>query len=161
MRSVSAAGARASYVGYNTIGAQKVNLGAGNYFMKQIVLAGPGILWAVAGYVDAVSSLLCMGAVNADNAGDLGQLMGGIQEAQIGTSNAQARWYECPVGVFLPAGTYWLQFGILSGAANPNLYFDGGGTDHSFQSLGGGPVEGAGTNVTANRYSIRGTFLPS
>lgn len=150
-------GAKQSFVGYNTIGASKVSLGASSGIAKQIVLTGAGILVSVGAYIDLNSNLEWAVGVATDNAGANGIVVG-AGEGNTGNGLGTARWVHVPIGVFLAAGTYWLHWVVTTGGANPSLYYDTGGSDQTY--VGTAPFDGALTAGVRN-HSIRASFLPA
>jgi hypothetical protein len=159
-----------SYVGYNTAGGTTDAVAVSSYkqVYKQITLASPGLLTSIDAYVKGnltnVQALYC--AVVDDNAGVPGKVIAlNAGETNGGTTlvnvamNATARWIALPIGVWLPAGTYWI---AITAGNEITLHYDGSGGD--FTSVLGATwfepelVGGASTN-SSRKYSVRGSLI--
>lgn len=157
-----------SYIGYNTIGGSFETPGAGTitWYLKSVTLAQAALLTSIDLYVkgDGAHVGLKGVAVLDDNSGAPGKVIA-VNAAETSSAivdveafiNTTARWVAKPLGVWLPAGTYWL--GVCHGASN-SLAFDGSGGDFKGSSSTWA-TDASLTSYTnsSNKYSIRGNII--
>lgn len=162
-----------SYVGYNAIGGTNASMAQYQHFAKSVVLASAGFLASVGAYVKGQSA----GVVNALSVGvwdnvssspahllagnSLGRGGGGYFPETVNGAAPDAGWIQIPLGIYLPAGTYWIGY-MQSASATYNNYYDGSGSDVTWtaasDNLSGGTTRYTKT-VTSNKYSIRASIL--
>jgi hypothetical protein len=156
-----------AYVGYNTIGASWETLTARRVYLKQITLASDTQLMSIDMYLrpstDNLTGLRVM--VLTDNAGAPDVLIAqgsGTRDGDIYLSNSASmpgagRWLSIPLGVYLPAGTYWIAF--VSSNAFLDVAYDGSGSDQYFTPSGyyatGAYPSAWAITTGARKYSIR------
>jgi hypothetical protein len=164
-----------TYVGYNTIGASTLNMVIGTVYLKKITLAAAGFLASISAYVkETGDNILSIAAAVFDDTGGgapsvqhvIGASTTGIPSAgnqvwSTGSVFAQ-RWFHMPIGVYLPAGDYWLAVqAVAVNAGNIQIAYDTGGSDYSY--VPGGVWFADGTRYTpsadSRHYSIRGDLL--
>lgn len=165
-------GASPSYLGYNTVGGSTQAMTTNRLYCKQITAGGSGnVLLGVQAYLaNTVEATLAYSfSLFADSGTDtIGNLLSttadALPEAPINaTGNYPARWLGKAITYALAASTkYWVGVVITSGAAAPNLYYDGSGTDR-YLALGSGGYTPDGAYVsqtnTGNKHSIRALVL--
>jgi hypothetical protein len=164
-----------TYVGYNTIGASTLNMGIGTVYLKKITLAAAGFLASISAYVkETGDNILSVAAAVYDDTGGgapsvqhvigastTGIPSGGNQVWSTGSVFAQ-RWFHMPIGVYLPAGDYWLAVqAVAINAGNIQIAYDTGGSDYSYVPGGVWFADGTRYTPTADsrHYSIRGDLL--
>jgi hypothetical protein len=153
-------GTTQAYVGYNTVGGSVETLTTNRQYMKQIVLANDCLLTSIDVHIkgDATNVFWWTVAVCEDNAGEFGNVVSDLPLP--GTNvflNTTFRWFSSPMGVWLPAGTYWI--GFLSTAA-VQIHYDTGGSDryHDHGQYIADGDRAAQTNST-RKYSIRANTI--
>ena len=164
-----------SYIGYDAIGGS-TDVSSANtikQFAKRVVLSSPGFLAGIDVYIKGnASNVSAIGAgVFTDNSGVPGNVIAGIGLTErspfSGTSDwnltynlsVTPRWVTIPVGIWLPAGTYWIVVqsgGIAAGAITH--YYNSGGSDYTKTAGGTFWGDTGGTN-SGREYSIRATIL--
>lgn len=160
-----------SFIGYPTIGGTPEAWGSQTFRAKQVVLPAAAILLSVDFYIDQTANNVeatPVANVWADEGGKPGIVIayGGAPANMFlgeppGAFTFTPRWLACPVGLYLPAGTYWIG-GALSGGADVQLYKDGSGTDVTMAAVAGILVidgQRSANTVTSNKYSIRGSVI--
>jgi Major tropism determinant N-terminal domain len=163
-----------SYIGYNTIGGTWVTFAAAfTTYAKPVTLASAGLLTSIGFYCQASGSFASVGfnfAVYSDNAGSpAGPIAGGTYVPTFSTGDmlfavTTPRWYHLPIGVWLPAGNYWLVFIVTHNSGTFQVAKDAtGGTDATisggasvFQDVAAGSLT---VTPTTNRYSVRADLL--
>jgi len=166
-----------SYVGYNTVGGTVEDAVANRHIAKQVTLAAECVVASVAAYVRVDTGPDTSGfgvGVWSDNAGAVGNLIAFNMPRGAGSSGSPGapfvivasapRWIDVPLGVYLPAGTYWvgiLTFALGSGGNRLNIYYDASGTDRRFDSADSYIADGAvaAQTDTTRKYSIRASVL--
>lgn len=156
-----------SYIGYNTVGGsfETVAAAAAVSYFKTVTLGSAGLLASIDAHVKSgganVQNLLA--AVLDDNAGAPGKVIAmgtvngntTINQFNV-TMSTTARWVAMPLGVYLPAATYWLC--VIIGN-NCLLAFDATGADKKTAVTQTWLLEADVRSATANQYSIRGSVL--
>lgn len=160
------------YAGYNTVGGSTVQMTQYRVLAKKITLSVDALIVSIGAYLiatsDATSSLMV--AVYEDNGGTPRYILatGGGCDAEISSGsgsdllmepsagNAVARWLHRPVGLWCPAGDYWIAVQEPS-TTRATITFDGSGTDRRYTTTGSWFEDwGFHTPTTeTNRYSIR------
>ncbi len=160
-------GVTQSYIGYNTVGGttESIALSAGKQVLKPVTLSAAGLLTSVelycaAGTSDAVDSAAAV--VFADNAGAPGIcIAAGPTGAAGNVLDSTGRWLARPLGVWLPAASYWIGVFAYNGI---KLYYDGSGGDYTAAFAVTNvydPGTGGGVNYTnsTRKYSVRGNLI--
>lgn len=164
-----------SYIGYNVIGGTQETPGGGVIAVKQVVLASPGFLAAISAYIqnpNADTVIAVRAGVFTDSAGQPDVVMAMSEPAPAAGTNFlgedgpagvgpwPSRWLHLPIGIYLPAGTYWIGFGA-AGSNGPIMVYDAGGSDRFLGTAIGWLADvGRYTNVAKSRtYSIRASLL--
>ncbi len=155
-----------AYVGYNTVGASAENVALQVQYMTKITLAAAGLLTNVEIHCksDGANVPYIHYAVCDDNAGTIGNLIAiNVSQDNAAYMNTTYRWLGAAMGVWLPAGDYWIGF-MAEGAASINfeVHYDTGGSDRKIASSGGNwLMDGsmASQTNTTRKYSIRGNFV--
>jgi len=161
-----------SYIGYNTIGGSQETITARRIYAKSVTLSADGFLASIGAYLtqstDNVFDLSV--AVFDDNSGVVGNLLGYNTNPSISLlmentsgSTFTPNWIQIPIGVWLPAATYWIavQLNIGVNTGTFKLYYDTSGSDRTFDPPGQWWTNGSRhtqTNST-RKYSIRGSLL--
>lgn len=166
----SAGGLVNTYVGYNTIGGttDAVSAGTFKFVFKQVTTSNDGLLASIDTYLKG-NNTNAQGIrpfVTDDNSGAPGKIIamntapGSSYQAWLNTT---PRWVAVPIGVWLPAGTYW--FGV-SGFSAVTFYYDGSGGDYtSATNTDSAPdfESGVGSAITptnsSRTYSVRGALI--
>jgi hypothetical protein len=158
-----------SFVGYNTIGGTWTAVVADRHYMKKITLATDSLLSSIdvhlrsnANAITGLSPIL-----TTDAAGVPDHLIippygrGNGMVFQETSSGAQpGRWVSFPIGVWLPAGDYWI--GFLCTGAGVDVANDGSGSDVYWTSGGSyasGTYYNSGKTTGSVKYSIRGSLI--
>jgi hypothetical protein len=158
-----------SYIGYNTTGGTTDAIGAGSWkqVYKKVTLAAAAQLLSIEAYIKGnASNVQALGVVVLDdNAAVPGKVIGiaggqaisaGGQIANLAMSTV-ARWVAVPIGIYLPAGTYWI--GIMSGNGI-TLHYDGSGADYTqTTAVTWNQAELTAPASSTRTYSIRGNIL--
>ena len=165
----SGGGFNHTYLGYNTAGGSSEAMVATRVYMKKITVSEAGVLLAIGVYIthaspaSNVQSIACW--VMSDDAGtpDLQIALGPRWAAQTFFLKNEARWLDLPVGIYLPAGDYWLCVQRPNDPGSDlHIYYDGSGTDkYQDTESTGWSSDGSSYTVTdtTNRYSIRGSLI--
>lgn len=157
-----------SYIGYNTIGASQEAVTNGRVYLKKVTIAADGVLTSIGAYYDMPSTAGTHQTgvvVHADVAGAVGEPIAhspciDVSGTGLVTATSNAQWRHMPMGLFLPAGDYWIGIMFRGDGVAPDLYYDAG-ADRIYTS---GDVYFASPTVHADsdstrQYSIRGSFL--
>jgi hypothetical protein len=160
-----------SYVGYNAAGGttDAVGSGAWKQVFKRFTLSQPALVSSVDAYVkgNAANVATLFASVWDDNAGVPGKIvaLGPAGERLAASTNDQlfnaaftatARWVAVPVGVYLPAGTYWL---AINGGSFLTLHYDSGGSDYTASEVATWFNETSTKTNSSRNYSLRGTVF--
>lgn len=159
-----------SYLGYNTVGGSSVAMVQYRTYMKQITVSTAGLLTDIAIHVrhSAATNLQnLMAYVLSDNAGtphlqiSLGARTGSVSDGTFFMTTT-ARWLSIPIGLYLPAGDYWLCVQRMDDPGTDlMLYYDGSGADKYQDIAGGWSADGSQYTITdtTNAYSIRASLI--
>lgn len=151
-----------AFVGYDAVGASTQTPTAFRTYMKQITLTKASVVESVGMYYDPGNgNTIVLGAeVLEDNAGvPRNTLAKGDGGTMLGWTGG-ARWIHIPIGVFLPAGTYWI--GFMIGGAAGTMYYDTTASDRYYTSTGVHHGDAGFYTVTTDtnkRYSLRASIL--
>jgi hypothetical protein len=154
------------YLGNNTIGASTMFLPFDTTVLKQITLPSSGIITSIGAYVVNYlpnhQSAAGVGVLS-DNGGVPGQIIAYspfTPESNVFLAQ-QPGWLHMPVGVWLPAGTYWLAFVAADADGQFLIYYDSGGSDVTWQTDGAWLSQGGQYSLvqTTQNFSIRADFL--
>lgn len=158
-----------SYIGYNTIGASQEAVTNGRAYLKKVTIAADGVLTSIGAYYDMPSTAGTHQTgvvVHADVAGAVGEPIAhspciDVSGTGLVTATSNAQWRHMPMGLYLPAGDYWIGIMFRGDGVAPDLYYDTSGSDRIYTS---GDVYFASPTVHADsdstrQYSIRGSFL--
>lgn len=167
----------AASVGHDQVGASSEAFLQATTYVQKITVVTPGVLDSIAAYVQQGSDNVfgMTAGVWSDVAGAPGDLLAfqniagastfhydfTLEEGAAGPWNA--RWLAGSVGIYLPAGDYWIGVMRDSNVGTFSIFFDAGGSDRrwtwgaaelAFNDAGRYAI----TN-TGKTYSIRGTML--
>lgn len=131
------------YVGYNTIGTSTyTTVNNSQCLAKQITLAEERRIVTIDAYLKA-------GDDNGAGAGGVALYTdnGGVPQSCIAATpgsiflshlNTRPRWFSCPLGVRVPAGTYWIVIRLtdLGGSSLTQIAYDASGSDRTFVTAG-------------------------
>jgi hypothetical protein len=157
-----------TYLGYNTIGGSTEAATAFRWYMKKITVASDGLLASVGAYLRNAANgntPTVLFAVWEDNAGDPRYLFAASSPLVILPDHANdasagtARWFHQAMGLWVPAGDYWI--GVQASAATLVLTKDGSGADRYYTTTYSG-AEDAGyrtVTTTTDRYSLRASLV--
>jgi hypothetical protein len=161
-----------SYLGYNTIGGSAEAVTVRRWYAKKITVATAGVITSIGAYVDQTSAgtTTHMGVgVFEDNAGTPRYLLA-ANAPVIGTGTlwlehssgtaGQPRWMSLPIGLYVPAGDYWI--GVVFDSASYSVFKDGSGADRYWTHATGIRFSDAGLvaiTTTTDRYSIRASHI--
>lgn len=160
-----------AYVGTNAVGASWETLTNLRMHFKSFTLASAGFLGAISAYLrtstDADTAVYC--GVWNDSAGNPGILVGyngAVQRNDLILSHqagvGAGRWLHMPMGIYLPAGTYWIGVMKSSSIGNLDIAYDAG-SDKYITFAGDYLVDATHTALTvttsARLYSIRASIL--
>lgn len=166
----SNAGFTHTYLGYNTVGGSSVAMAQYRTYMKQITVSTAGLLTDIAihvGHSAATNLQNLMAYVLSDNAGaphlqiSLGARTGSVSDGTFFMTTT-ARWLSIPIGLYLPAGDYWLCVQRMDDPGTDlMLYYDGSGADKYQDIAGGWSADGSQYTITntTNKYSIRASLI--
>lgn len=162
-----------TYVGYNTAGSSWETPTDLRNYLKSITLASAGFLasigFHVRGTADAINGFFSP-RVWADSAGSPTSLLAfGMNEQTVVSDSTSSfpdpgYWVHAPIGIYLPAGTYWIG-GIKQGLGSMDIAYDGSGSDKYFGNPSGTPYaihanhSSVTVSNTTNKYSIRASVL--
>lgn len=157
-----------SYIGYNTVGASHGGVTQYAVLCKKVVLAAAGLVASIGAYFeetgDHVNSLSV--ALFTDNANKPNILLGhsvnpptSVFPGQQGSLTVHPGWRHVPLGLWVPAGTYWL--GIQDTGPNPmELFYDTGGSDQTWTAGGAWFTDApASPSDSTFKYSIRADLI--
>lgn len=170
-----------TYIGYNTVGASQETITAWRFYLKKVTLASAGLISSIGANIQLGSNSVVDLAVGvySDNAGtpytplgmsNHGTGSGGSEtglylvDSVAPTYHAPA-WIHRPLGLWLPAGDYWLA--VVMGSTNAStlkLSHDGSGSDRWANAVS--PTKGAWSpwaaltpTTSSNQYSIRASLV--
>lgn len=162
------------YAGYNTVGGSTVQMTQFRWIAKKITLSADSLIVSIGAYLisnsDAKSSLMV--GVFEDNSGTPRYVLGtgGGKDTELpdgddllmepSAGNAVARWLHRPVGLWCPAGDYWIA--VMEPSGSPaTIAFDGSGSDRRYTTTGEWIADwGFYTPTTmTDRYSIRAEVM--
>lgn len=162
-----------AYEGHNSIGATTETATVSRTYVKKITLAEGRLLASVDIYLKqltAAQAFAVAGVLYDDVSGEPVHLMAvsgdpnqAINPYRVSGVAGDARWLSMPMGVWLPAGDYWIGFRILT-QAQATVYYDAAGGSDAYWDAGGNSFytdapDTSGTvytrNDTTRRYSIR------
>ena len=173
-------GVTKAYAGYNTVGGSTDAMTQKRLYAKQITVGGADVvLCSIEAYIAITAeAVIDVGYAlfedsGSDTIGDIIELspstivsgngMTGILAHA--TGSYPARWYGRSMGRLLTASTkYWLGFWWMDGSGNPNLYYDGSGSDRYYAAgatpyIGDGTYTGFSQTNSTRKYSIRGLTI--
>lgn len=139
-------------------------------FYKRIAIPSDGFLMSVAQYIagNATNVAVLASGVYEDAAGPVpGKLLAANQIGHAGSSqisglflSATPRWVTVPIGLWVPAGNYWIASMLSSTSASIlSIYYNSGaGSDRT--RLNSGPwLDDSSTSSGTNDYSIYANFV--
>lgn len=168
-----------SYVGHNAIGGSSEAMVHTKSYYKKVTLASDGFVASIgARIVQTVDEIQSLGvALLTDNSGVPGVLIATHSPSYVGgffgedfesaatPTYSPAKWFHRPLGVWVPAGDYWLAVLYVSsgGGSGLTINYDTGGSDYITSGGTGAPAffdngRFALSNSTKN-FSIRADFL--
>jgi len=162
-----------SYLGYNTVGGSVETMTSLRVYAKKITLTADGLLASVDCHIRGSAADLGSSqaaGVFSDSGGspDLVLAFVGYDHDAVSVYLRKSigaagtfRWFCTPIGIWLPAGDYWIFIHNRNGGND--LHYDSGGSDRYM-------TEGAGLGITdwdglyspttsSNTYSIRANVL--
>lgn len=165
------AGLTHAYVGYNTVGGSTEALVDLRQYYKKVTLASACMIESIGVYIKQVTAGHVIGmavGVLQDTAGTPDSVLAynnnGASSSFLSTNNGAAgaaRWVQMPIGLYAPAGDYWLAVCLTATAAGHQVYYDGSGSD-KYHLNGALRITDSGwTTVTtsSNKYSIRASTI--
>jgi hypothetical protein len=164
-----------SDIGYNAAGGSWETIGSLGTppltIFKQVTLGTAGLIASVSAYLQMTGfNVGAMAvAVFADNAGSPDSLIAGVYPSGGASGNtwfafvpSTPRWMTMPIGLWVPAGTYWIAVHFRdTGGGTLQIAYDGSGSD-VYQHVGFvGLADGSGYTLTvgSRKYSIRADLL--
>lgn len=154
-----------SYIGYPTAGGSIETAGVNaKVYAKSVTLAADSYLASIGAYLQIASAShgAALGvAVYTDVAGAPGLVIAAGQGkmGQLALNATTPRWFHSPVGVWLPAGTYWIAVRLADsgGSVITQINYDGSGADRTATGASEQWADWARLTptTTSNRYSIR------
>ena len=157
------AGLTHTYVGTTTPGSSTSAPASGTLWLaKKITLSAASLIASVGARLSTGGSVgrlgVCVWSDNAGAVADVLAVSGHLATDSLHKS-AGAAWVHVPVGLWAPAGDYWVGIAIGDGTSNVAVAYDAtGGTDHHVEASGAWTTPGPGT-ATTNNYSIRASVL--
>lgn len=156
-----------AYAGYNTEGGSFESAGVNSkVYAKQITLANACLIPSIGAYISSASGSAFGPAVAlySDNAGTPDKFLGGPDEGVLVNLNATARWVDMPLGIWVPAGTYWLLVRTTDQGASVvcQIAYDGSGSDKTAQGTANVWPDWSNftsATTTSNKYSIRANTI--
>lgn len=168
--SVSGGGPTHAYAGYNTVGGSTENVTTARVYGKKITLANDCLLTSIsARVIQSSDNIFAMNAaVFADNSSTIGYLLAynanpsasfGMQDSASPTY--VAGWVAIPIGIWLPAGDYWIAVQINVTSGTFQLYYDTSGSDRYYTPGGMWFTHGQRYSQTdsTRKYSIRASTI--
>lgn len=160
-----AGGLTQAYVGYNTIGGSFDVPGVNSkIYAKSVTIATACLITSIGGYFQsgAGTSFGPAVALYSDNAGAPQKYLGGGPAAALVDINTNgARWIDMPLGIWVPAATYWLAVRTSDAGAGAviQLAYDGSGGDVTKTGAAGAWGDLASLTSTSNKFSIRANTI--
>lgn len=165
----SSGGLTQAYAGYNTVGGSTETPGVnGKVYAKSITLANDCLITSIGAHILAAAGneMGLSVALYTDSSGPSAVIgVGAPVAALMNMNTAGARWVECPLGVWVPAGTYWIaiRHSDSGGSVLTQIHYDGSGSDRTGTAGGANQwVDWSAMGSTAtssNRYSIRANTI--
>lgn len=165
-----------TYAGYNTIGGSTAAMTRYKAYTKSVTFAVDSLVTSIGAYVIATSNnnSALQVAVFEDNSGTPRYVLGYsgssdynsalldgsdlLMEPSVG--NAVARWLHRDLGLWCPAGTYWIA--VMDTSVSPStIAFDATGADRIYTSGGKWFADWGfySPTTTGNQYSIRAEVM--
>lgn len=161
-------GATHSYIGYNVVGGSNGNSPAAPFVIyKAVTLATDGYVTSIGMYVKPPTGngqWEASVALLTDSAGSPAHVLCQGWNVASQPASGLAAWTHVGLGVWVPAGTYWLAWADNSGGTFLAYYWDTGSDKYASPSnylnildIG---TSGAGTvTATTKKFSLRADFL--
>ena len=158
-----------AYAGKTTDGASRTALTANRYYVKQVTLASDALISSVGVNLDGGGGqeINFVVGIWSDNAGAPHRLIA-LNGYSPGSNlvflhaTGIARWIHAAVGLWCPAGPYWIGFGPGADPGTMTLGYDASvGSDKHFTSAGSYMRDAAGLTITSvtDSYDIRASVL--